>query len=78
LATGRDEIRARIASRFAEPNLHAKLLQRSAMGNIVIDHEEVVRNFPEGAGTIEMIGIYEVRAGFIHTASFIFGAKKLD
>lgn len=48
------------------------------MGNIVIDHEEVVRNFPEGAGTIEMIGIYEVRAGFIHTASFIFGAKKLD
>src|SRR4051794_10097046 len=58
LATGREEIGARIASRFAEPDLHAKVLARSVMGSFVVDHELITRNFPEGKGTIEMLCVY--------------------
>ena len=75
LATGHAEIRARTAPRFQEPNLFAKLLQRSVMGNVVIDHEIVTRTFPEGPGSIELVCIYEVGDGKIRTASFIFGTK---
>jgi hypothetical protein len=39
LAKGHDELRKRFAIRFAEPDLHAKLLQRIAMGNVVSDYE---------------------------------------
>jgi len=75
LTTGHSEIEARTAPRFQEPNLHAKLLQRSVMGSVVVDHEVVTRTFAEGPGTIELICIYEVRDGKIRTASFVFGAK---
>ena len=78
LATGHAEIRARAVARFQEPNLHAKLLQRSVMGHIVIDYETVSRTFPEGPGRVELVCIYEVREGKIRTASFVFGAKSLD
>ena len=78
LASGHAEIRERTTARFSEPNLHATLLQRSVMGTIVIDHEIVTRTFPEGAGRIELVCIYEVVDGKIQTASFIFGAKSLD
>jgi putative hydrolase of HD superfamily len=78
LARGHDEIRARAESRFAEPHLHARLLQRVVLGDMVIDHESVTRTFPEGAGRIELVCMYQVRAGKIVTASFVFGAKSLD
>jgi hypothetical protein len=78
LASGHAEIRARAAARFQEPNLHAKLMQRSVMGHIIIDHETVSRTFPEGPGRIELVCIYEVREGKIQTASFINGTKSLD
>ena len=78
LASGHAEIRTRAAVRFQEPNLHAKLKQRSVMGHIVIDYETVTRTFPEGPGRIELVCIYEVREGKIQTASFINGAKYLD
>jgi hypothetical protein len=78
LARGREEIRARAVSRFAEPNLHARLLKRVVLGEMVIDHESVTRTFPEGPGRIELTCIYQVRAGKIVTASFVFGAKSLD
>jgi uncharacterized protein (TIGR02246 family) len=77
LAKGRDEIRARIIERFKEPDLHAELLLRIVMGNVVVDHERVTRNFPEGKGTIELLCVYEVRDGFIRRVSFAFGEKKL-
>ncbi len=47
------------------------------MGNIVVDHEEVTRNFPEGKGTLELIMIYEVQRGRIVRAWSIAGAKSL-
>jgi hypothetical protein len=78
LATGKAEIRERIKARFQEPNLHAKLLHRIVMGEFVIDHELVTRTFPEGTGTLTMVALYEVRAGRIARATFLFGPKELD
>lgn len=78
VATGHDAIRTRMAPRFTEPNLHARLLQRAVMGNLVIDHEEVTRTFPEGTGTLELVAIYEVVDGRIQSQSVRAGAQRLD
>jgi len=76
LARGRDEMRARFAARFAEPDLHARLISRSVVGHIVIDVEIVTRNFAEGVGTIEIVCVYEVDRGRITKASFAYGEKR--
>ncbi len=78
LASGAAQLRERFLARFKEPNLHAALLKRTVVGNVVIDHERVTRTFPEGTGVIELAAIYEVRQGRIARASFIFGPKTLD
>ena len=78
VANGKAEIKARATIRFQEPNLYAKLLNRTVMENIVIDHEEVTRTFPEGTGTIRLVAIYEVKNGKIQSGSFVFGEKRLD
>ena len=78
LASGAADMRARMAQRFEEPNLHARLLQRVVMGNIVIDHEEVTRTFPEGTGRVDMVAIYEVADGKIQSASVQVSNKRLD
>ena len=48
------------------------------MDNIVVDHEEVTRTFPEGAGKIRLLMIYEVQSGRIAKAWSMAGAKTLD
>jgi putative hydrolase of HD superfamily len=73
IAKGHEDLRARYAVRFAEPDLHAKLLSRVVMANIVTDLELITRNFPEGVGTLEMLCIYEVKDGRIQRASFAAG-----
>ncbi len=78
IASGTADIGARMALRFEEPNLHARLLQRVVMGNIVIDHELVSRTFAEGTGTVEMVAIYEVVGGKIVSASVQVGQPRLD
>jgi hypothetical protein len=78
LASGHTQIRARAAERFAEPNLHAHLIERRIIGSLVIEHEMVTRTFPEGPGRIELICLYEIRDGLIQSASFVFGARTLD
>lgn len=78
VARGSAQMRERLALRFQEPNLHARLLSRIVMENLVIDHEEVTRSFPEGTGKLEMVAIYEVRDSRIARAWFRFGANKLD
>jgi hypothetical protein len=78
LAAGAAQVRERIAARFRESNLHARLIRRIVMGQVVIDHEVVTRTFPEGTGRIELVAIYEVRDGRIVTARFISGTKTLD
>ena len=78
VASGHAEMRARTGPRFSEPNLHARLISRAVMGNVVIDHEEVTRTFPEGPGRIELVCIYQVQGGKIRSGSFVFGEKTLD
>jgi hypothetical protein len=78
LAKGREEMRTRFLARFAEPELHARLLSRTVMGNVVVDLELITRNFPEGAGTLEMLCIYEVANGHIQKVSFASGEKRLN
>ncbi len=78
VASGHVQIRERMAVRFQEPNLHARLIKRAIMDNVVIDYEDVSRTFPEGTGRIELIAIYEVREGKIRTASIVVGTKTLD
>jgi hypothetical protein len=78
LTRGAAQLRERITARFREPNLHARLIRRIVMGQVVIDHEEVTRTFPEGTGKLELVAIYEVRGGKIASARFISGAKTLD
>jgi hypothetical protein len=77
LAHGRDAIRARTAPRFSEPDLHAVLLKRVVMGQVVIDHEDVIRTFPEGRGRIELVCVYVVEQGQIQSASFSMGPAVL-
>jgi len=77
LAKGHEQLRSRYLTRFAEPDLHARLLSRIVVGNIVTDAELVTRNFPEGLGTLEMLCVYEVVDGLIQKASFALGAKAL-
>lgn len=77
LAEGHEQIRARTAPRFSEPNLHARLIRREVMGNVVVDHEDVIRTFPEGPGCIELVCVYVVEQGLIQSASFAFGPQVL-
>jgi hypothetical protein len=78
LAAGHAQMRERMAARFAEPDLHAELLSRVVMGSVVVDHERITRNFPEGKGAIEMLCVYEVVDGLIAKASFALGTKVLQ
>lgn len=77
LFSGIEKMRQRLTLRLQEPNLHAQLLNRIMMGNLVIDHEIVTRTFPEGAGQLETIVIYEVRDGKIAKNWFVVGTKTL-
>ena len=76
-ASGSAQIRERLATRFQEPNLHARLVQRVVMGNIVIDHEHVSRTFAEGPGSVDLVAIYEVIDGRIQSASVQISNKRL-
>jgi hypothetical protein len=77
LAEGHEQIRPRYEMRFAEPDLHARLLSRTVLGNFVTDLEIVTRNFPEGKGTVEMLCVYEVVEGRIVRASFATGETRI-
>ncbi|MBB2173047.1 SnoaL-like domain-containing protein [Gluconacetobacter asukensis] len=74
LASGAADIRARHVERFKEPDLFAKLISRVAVGGLVVDREVVTRNVPEGSGTLDVIGIYELEEGRIRRAWFKQGA----
>jgi hypothetical protein len=82
LARGRAQLRERFATRFTEPDLQARLVQRIVMGNVVTDYEIITRNFPSidpdfpnAKGTIEMLCIYEVENNEIVRATFATGRK---
>jgi putative hydrolase of HD superfamily len=77
-ARGHEQMRARFLARFAEPDLHAALISRTIMENVVIDHEVVTRNFAEGVGSVDMLCVYEIADGRIQKASFAVGKTKLN
>ncbi|MEX6725000.1 nuclear transport factor 2 family protein [Parapedomonas caeni] len=77
IAKGATEIRRRHVERFKEPDLFARLVSRVAVGGLVVDREVVTRNFPEGRGTIDVIGIYELDGGKIKRAWFKQGVPVL-
>ena len=77
MAHGHEQMRPRFLARFAEPNLHARLLSRQVAGNMVADLELIERTFPEGVGSIEMLCVYEVFDGQILRATFATGEKRL-
>jgi uncharacterized protein (TIGR02246 family) len=64
--------------RFNDPRLHATLAKRMVMGDVVVDHEKIVLTFPEGAGRLEAIAIYEVQAGKISKVTLLRGKKVID
>ena len=77
LARGSAELRQRFIPRFQEPDMRAILLKRIVAGPVVVDHEKVVRTFPEGAGEIELVMIYEVKEDRIAKAWSITGTKTI-
>jgi len=67
--TGRDALRARYAKAFATyPDNKARLINRIAVGNTVVDHEDVSRG--PGKEQFEIIAIYTVRNGQIARVDF--------
>ncbi len=78
LASGKAEMRERYTARFKEINLHAVVVKRIVMGNVVVDHERVTRTFPEGQGTLDAVLIYEIQSGRIARAWLIPGPKILE
>jgi hypothetical protein len=78
LASGSAALRQRFEMRFKEPNLHARLVSRTVMGDVVVDYEEVARTWPEGPGTLRLMMIYEVKGGRINRAWCIAGEKIID
>ncbi len=77
LASGAAEIRGRHVARFREPNLHATLVNRIAVANVVVDQETVTRTFPDGPGEVDVVAIYQVENGKIANAWFKMGSPRL-
>ena len=77
LAGNATAIRERHIARFEEPDLFGKLLTRIVVGNVVVDHETVQRNFPEGRGEVDVICTYEIERGKIAKAWFKMGEPRL-
>lgn len=67
---GQADIRARYSAMFAQfPENRARLVNRMVLGDIVIDHEDVMRG-PDGP-RLEAIAIYTVKNGRIARVDFI-------
>jgi hypothetical protein len=77
VAKGIDEIRKRYTARLAEPNLHVDVTNRIAIADKVMDHEKIVRTFPEGPGISNIATIIEVKDGHIIRLWILDGGKTL-
>jgi hypothetical protein len=78
IAKGTAAMRERYKARFADTLLKAEVQSRIVVGERVIDREHIVRTWPEGPGTWEVVAIYELKNDRIGKVYFIFGAKTLD
>jgi hypothetical protein len=75
---GKEAMRARYARLFGDKSLRATVTQRIAMGNTVIDREQVQLMLPQGPGMIDAVAIYEVKDGRIATVTFIMGSQTVN
>jgi hypothetical protein len=75
---GKDAMRARYGRLFGDQSLQATVTQRIAMGNTVIDREQVRLTLPQGPATIDAVAIYEVKDGKIATVTFIMGSQTVN
>ncbi len=68
---GKAQVHERYAELFKEKPLNfTKILNRTVLGDRVLDHEIVYREGPSGKGS-EMIAIYDVQDGLIKRIDFI-------
>ncbi|MFD2245605.1 nuclear transport factor 2 family protein [Pontibacter ruber] len=65
---GKEELRKRYAAMFAAtPDLHCEIEKRIVSGEVVIDHEKVLKN----GERFEAIAVYRVKNGEIVEVTFI-------
>ncbi len=66
---GKDKIKPRYAAMFERfPNLHCELLNRTVLGNTVIDHEKITGT--SSNGSFQAIAIYKIENGKIAKVYF--------
>lgn len=71
---GVEKMRATYAPMFqSTPDLHCTLVNRIAMGNVVIDHESVV--FDKAKPPVQAVAIYKVHHGKITEVTFLYTDK---
>jgi hypothetical protein len=67
---GKDELRKRYGAMFAAtPDLNCKVVKRIIAGNVVIDHEKVLRT--KGQPRTDAIAVYRIQNGEITEVTFI-------
>ncbi|WEZ85763.1 hypothetical protein P6U16_22250 (plasmid) [Rhizobium sp. 32-5/1] len=57
--------------------MHARLLTRIVVGDLVIDHETVTRTFSKGKGDVDGVCLCEIELGKIAKAWFKSGAPRM-
>ncbi|MGJ3239320.1 MAG: nuclear transport factor 2 family protein [Anaerolineae bacterium] len=70
ICAGEQALRERYRQRFANPNLHAEIINRIVHGNRVIDHERIIGMEPDRA--VSVVAIYDVQAEQIQRVWFLF------
>ena len=66
---GRGQLRERYQAMFAQyPQNQARIVSRMAVGNVVVDHEDIARSADL---RFEAIAIYTVRDGLISRVDFV-------
>jgi GNAT superfamily N-acetyltransferase len=70
MVSGAAQILERFKARFAASRPQAQLLNRIVAGDMVIDHEIVTSSGEPGPGRMEMVAMYQVKAGRIANAWF--------
>ena len=65
-----EAIREAHARRFAEPYLHASLSSRMVIDDLVVDLEVITRTEHDRPKVVDVVAIYQVRAGLIWRAWF--------
>ncbi len=67
-------MRERYGSMFERmPDLHCRLINRTVMGNRVLDHESVI--WEKGKPASEVVAIYLVEGGLITEVRFLRGTN---